>query len=116
MARPSKRTIYDKIESKKAEILNKEKELNELNKELQDLFEEQKQEEMLRLYEKMIAANLTIEDALNKIDQNITNNKQDNYTNNESNDIQEEIKTRKKRKNKTEETEQISLEIEDKIE
>ena len=116
MARPSKRTIYERIESKQDEIRIKEKELSELNKELQGLFEEQKQEEMLRLYEKMIAANLTIEDALNKIDQNIKNNEQENDSNNELNNEQEEIKTRKKRKNKTEETEQISLEIEDKIE
>ena len=92
MARPSKRTIYERIKTVEDEILNKEKEISELNKVLQELFEEQKQEEMLRLYEKMIAANLTIEDALNKIDQNIRNNEQDkeqdNYTNNEQNDEQ----------------------------
>ena len=116
MARPSKRTIYERIESKQDEIRIKEKELFELNKELQELFEEQKQEEMLRLYEKMIAANLTIEDALNKIEQNMQNEEQYNDKNGEQNDIQEKIKTHKKIKNKTEETEQISLEIEDKIE
>lgn len=68
MARPSKRTIYERIKTVEDEILNKEKEISELNKVLQDLFEEQKQEEMLRLYEKMISSNLTIEDALQKID------------------------------------------------
>ena len=116
MARPSKKSIYERIENKQDEILIMEKELSELNKELQELFEEQKQEEMLRLYEKMIAANLTIEDALNKIEQNMQNKESVKEYDYEQNDEHDAKKTSKKRKNKTEENNQISLEIENKIE
>ena len=67
MARTSKKSVYERIEDKKNEIANKEEELKQLNQELQILFEEQKKEEMIRLYEKMRASNLTIEEALQQM-------------------------------------------------
>lgn len=103
MARPSKKSIYERIESKQAEILNKEKELNELNKELQDLFSERDQEEMERLLAKVRESGLDIESALQKLSCQLQHE-------NEQNNNLVETKTRRKRTNKIEE-EQISLEV-----
>ena len=109
MARPIKKSIYERIESKKDEILNKEKELNELNKELQDLFSERDREEMERLLAQVRANGLDIELALQKLSgQKEPDNMEDN--------TQEEIKPRRKRTNKSEENEQISLGTVDTIE
>ena len=63
MARPSKKTIYERIESKKQEILNKEKELAELNKELEELYSDRDRQEMEKLFELMKANGLTIDKA-----------------------------------------------------
>lgn len=105
MARPNKKSIYERIESKKDEILNKEKELAELNKELQELFSERDREEMERLLAQVRANGLDIELALQKLsEQSVHDKAQDN--------TQEEIKTSRKRIKKSEE----SLVIEDVIE
>ena len=103
MARPSKKSIYERIESKKDEILNKEKELSELNKELEDLFSERDQEEMERLLAKVRESGLDIESALQKLSCQLQHE-------NEQNNNLAETKTRRKRTNKIEE-EQISLEV-----
>lgn len=109
MARQARKSIYEKIESQKAEILNKEKELAELNKGLQELFEERDREEMERLLAQVRANGLDIELALQKLSgQSVQDNTQDN--------TQEEIKQRRKRTNKSEENEQISLVTDDTIE
>ena len=90
MARPSKKSIYERIESKKEEILNKEKELNELNKELQDLFSERDQEEMERLLAKVRESGLDIESALQKLSCQLQHE-------NEYNNEQDVTKTKRKR-------------------
>ena len=64
MARPSKKTIYERINDKIMEIQKTEDILNKLNKDLQELYELKDKEEMELLLFKMKENNLTIDKAL----------------------------------------------------
>lgn len=67
MARPSKKNVYERIEDKKKEIQQAEDVLARLNNELQDLYKEQDQEEMLRMLDAIRSQGIDIETALSKL-------------------------------------------------
>ena len=67
MARPSKKTVYERIEDQKNKIKETEELLVTLNEELQTLFTERDELEMRQLFEMMRSKGLTIDEALSKI-------------------------------------------------
>lgn len=67
MARKSK-SVYDRIEDKKKEILKAEEIFNNLNNELKNLLIEKDELEMKQLLEHMKSKNLNIEQAIDLID------------------------------------------------
>lgn len=64
MARTSKKTIYERIEIKKAEISKQEDYLNQLDIELQELYAEKDKQEQQILLEHMKANGLTLDKAI----------------------------------------------------
>lgn len=67
MARPSKKSVYERIEDKKKEIQQAEEILARLNQELQVLYKEQDQEEMTRMLDAIRSQGIDIETALTKL-------------------------------------------------
>ena len=64
MARPSKKTIYERINDKIMEIQKTEDILNKLNKELQELYSQKDKEEMEKLLAQVKESGLSIDKAL----------------------------------------------------
>ena len=67
MARPSKKTVYERIEEQQNKILETEKLLETLNEELELLYKEKDDLEMRQLLQQMKDSNLDIETALNRL-------------------------------------------------
>lgn len=67
MARPSKKTIYERIEDMIEQISIKEKELANINEQLKCLYEEKDNLEMRQLLQQMKENNLDINAALKKL-------------------------------------------------
>lgn len=65
MARPVKKTVYDRIDEKKNEIKKTETLLSKLNMELNELYSEKDKLEMELLLSKMKENKLDIKQALN---------------------------------------------------
>lgn len=74
MARKQK-SVYERIEDKKEEILQTEETLRNLNQELQVLFTEKDELEMRQLLERMKANNLDISQAIDLLDKTKTSKK-----------------------------------------
>lgn len=70
MARPSKKTVYERIEDKKNEIIEAEELLKRLNSELQTLYSEKDDLEMHQLLEQMKLNGLTIDKAISLLNNN----------------------------------------------
>lgn len=64
MARPSKKSVYERIEDKKNEITKTEELLEQLNDDLQELFKEKDKLEMELLLAKVRERGLNIDQAL----------------------------------------------------
>lgn len=64
MARPSKKSVYERIEDKKNNIKETEELLVQLNNELQELYKERDNLQMTQLFEAMKTKGLDIEEAL----------------------------------------------------
>lgn len=64
MARPSKKTVYERIEDKKNEIIKTEELLEKLNTELHVLYSEKDDLEMHQLLDLMKSNGLTIDKAV----------------------------------------------------
>lgn len=69
MARTSKKTIYEKIEDQQNRIKETEELLTVLNEELQDLYKEQDNLEMIQLLNTMKTNGLTIDKAMKLLNQ-----------------------------------------------
>lgn len=111
MARPSKKTVYERIEEQKNKILETEDLLKTLREELQELYVEKDDLEMHQLLDMMKANGLTIDKAavlLQSPSQSPAPIKSEP-------DKENKVKSGRNKKIQTEETTQISLEIEDKI-
>ena len=67
MARPSKKTVYERIEEQQNKIAETEKLLETLNEELQVLYAEKDDLEMRQLLQQMKENNLDIKTALEKL-------------------------------------------------
>ena len=67
MARPSKKTVYERIEDKKKDIQQAEEYLIQLNEELKELYKEQDELEMVRMLETIRSQGIDIETALAKL-------------------------------------------------
>ena len=64
MARPSRKSVYERIEDKKLSIQETEELLVTLNNELQELYTERDNLQMTQLFEAMRSKGLDIEEAL----------------------------------------------------
>lgn len=64
MARPSRKSVYERIEDKKNNIKETEELLVQLNNELQELYTERDNLQMSQLFEAMKTKGLDIEEAL----------------------------------------------------
>lgn len=76
MARPAKKTVYEKIEDVKKEILKTEELLVKLNEELQTLNSEKDDLEMHQIFEMVRSNGLSI-DKVTELLQGKSNNKKD---------------------------------------
>lgn len=75
MARPLKKSVYERIESVKLEIAAKEQEIAELNKVLDDLYLEKDQLEMQQMLSMIREKNIDIREALSRLSgDNVGNN------------------------------------------
>ena len=93
MARPSKKSVYERIEDKLQNIKETEELLVTLNNELQELYTERDNLQMNQLFEAMKAKGLDIEEALKLLHTSGLSNK-----NNEDN---EQDKPKKRNKKET---------------
>ena len=67
MARQAKKNVYERIEDKKADIVQAEEYLVQLNEELKELLREQDELEMTRMLEAIRNQGIDIETALSKL-------------------------------------------------
>ena len=98
MARPSRKSVYERIEDKLQNIKETEELLVTLNNELQELYTERDNLQMTQLFEAMRSKGLDIEEALALLHTSCTCN-QDNKQDNE----QEKPKKRNKKETVVEE-------------
>ena len=102
MARPSRKSVYERIEDKLQNIKETEELLVTLNNELQELYTERDNLQMTQLFEAMRSKGLDIEEALALLHTSGTSN-QDNKQDNEQD--------KQKKRNKKEITEAVNEEI-----
>ena len=98
MARPSRKSVYERIEDKLQSIKETEELLVQLNNELQELYTERDNLQMAQLFETMKAKGLDIDEAL-KLLQTSGSSNQDNDKDNE----QDKPKKRNKKETVNEE-------------
>lgn len=70
MARPPKKSVYERITETEQAIKTKEEELVNLKKILKDLYMERDSLEMQQLFERMREQNLTLEEAMSRLANN----------------------------------------------
>ena len=93
MARKSK-SVYERIEEKKQNIIEVEEMLAQLNNELQELYTERDNLQMSQLFETMKAKGLDIDEALRLLQTSCSSGQDDGQD-----DEQEKPKKRKKKEN-----------------
>ena len=93
MARPSRKSVYERIEDKKLSIQETEELLAQLNNELQELYTERDNLQMAQLFEAMKTKGLDIEEALKLL--------HTSGSSNENNEDNEQDKPKKKNKKET---------------
>lgn len=94
MARPNKKSVYERIEDKLQNIKETEELLVQLNNELQDLYGEKDDLEMHQLLDMMKSKGLTINEAAKLFQDNLV-------------DEQQEKEVKKRKKKETEEENNI---------
>ena len=101
MARPSRKSVYERIEDKKLSIQETEELLAQLNNELQELYTERDNLQMAQLFEAMRSKGLDIEEALKLLHTSCPSG-QDNDHDNEQD--------KPKKRNKKETVKEIAVE------
>ena len=93
MARPSRKSVYERIEDKLQSIKETEELLVQLNNELQELYTERDNLQMAQLFEAMKTKGLDIEEALKLLHTSCPSN--------ENNEDNEQDKPKKRNKKET---------------
>ena len=99
MARPSRKSVYERIEDKLQNIKETEELLAQLNNELQELYTERDNLQMTQLFEAMKTKGLDIDEALKLL--------HTSGSSNENNEDNEQDKPKKRNKKETIEEDNI---------
>ena len=92
MARPSRKSVYERIEDKKNNIKETEELLVQLNNELQELYTEKDELEMKQLLDAMKTKGLDINEALKLLHTSCSNDQDNEQDKSKKRNKKEEVK------------------------